>query len=222
MKIQMIKYFLFLFVMMILSCETKQNKSFKSENNYDVLPDSILKIKLEQINIEDQTLRFLLPDVAERFGKGSKEEKFFWKLMQKQDSLCINKVEDIIKNYGWLGKNRIGEKANQTLWLVIQHAELETQEKYLPLLKKSVDDGESQGWHYAFLKDRILMRNNKKQIYGTQAKWNKDSLRMEIYQIEDIKNVNNRRKKLGLETVEEYAKNNSYYYNPENNKSKRK
>ena len=133
--------------------------------------DSILKHQLELIGVEDQTLRLLLPEVIEKFGRDSKENDYIWSLINRQDSICINRLTKIIDKHGWLGKNIVGDKANQAIWLIMQHAELEIQEKYLPLLEESVTKGESQGWHLAFLEDRVLMYNKKKQKYGTQAIW---------------------------------------------------
>jgi len=174
--------------------------------------DSLLKQELEQIAVEDQTLRLMLPDVEEKFGKGSNEEEYIWSLIHRQDSICLIKTLNILDTYGWLGKSKVGTKANQALWLVIQHADLATQETYLPMLKKSVQMGQSEGWHQAFLEDRILMRNKKKQIFGSQAIWDKTSGKMKIYPIDDVKNVNKRRAQLGLEPIEEFAKMNGYVF----------
>ena len=56
------------------------------------------------------------------------------------------------------------------------------------------------------------MRNKKSQIYGSQATWEKTIGKMKIYPIEDVKNVNKRREKIGLEPIEEYAKQNGYIF----------
>lgn len=177
-----------------------------------VVSDSMLASQLLNLNVKDQTLRFILPDVTKRFGAGSAEEKYFWSLIHQQDSLNEKEIVNLIEKYGWLGIDRVGEEANQSLWLVIQHAPLEIQEKYLPLLKKSVSEGNSQGWHLAYLEDRILMRNEKNQIYGTQSLYDKEAKVFKIYPIEDVEHVNERREKLGMETVEEYAEMNGYVY----------
>jgi hypothetical protein len=82
---------------------------------------------------------------------------------------------------------------------------LPVQEKYLPLMQKSVEEGESESNDLALLQDRVLMRQGKKQIYGSQVILNKSG-GQEFYPIEDEKNVNVRRKKVGLQPLEEYAK----------------
>jgi hypothetical protein len=174
--------------------------------------DSILKEQLELIGIEDQTLRLILPEVTEKFGRKSKEYEYIWSLINRQDSICKNELIQIIDKHGWLGKSRVGDNANQAIWLIIQHSELELQKKYLPLLKKSVANGESEGWHLAFLEDRILMYNKEKQKYGTQAVWDNELKRNKIYPIEDVKNINHRRQELGLETIEKYAESNGHIF----------
>ncbi len=203
-------------VLSIIGCKQNENKKSeikeKSELVAEQLPDSILKKKLELIAVEDQTLRLILPEIGKKFGNGSDEENFIWSLINKQDIICLNSTLKILNQYGWLGKSRVGDKANQALWLVIQHAEFEQQEKYLPLLKKSVKNGESEGWHQAFLEDRILMYKKMNQIYGSQAIWDKSISKMKIYPIEDLENVNKRREEIGLEPIEEYAKKNGYVF----------
>ena len=122
------------------------------------------------------------------------------------DSCNQVQVERLISKYGWLGKSFVGINGNRTVFLVIQHADLAKQEKYLPLMQKSVEDGESFASDLALLQDRILMRQGKKQIYGSQIVFDKKTGAQVFYPIEDEKNVNERRKKVGLQPMEEYAK----------------
>lgn len=202
-------------ILSFVACNKAGKKEISAkevEVNLNEPTDSTLKKKLELLGVKDQTLRLLLPDVISKFGSNSEEEKYFWSLINEQDSINERETIKILEKNGWLGKSRIGETANQSLWLVIQHAPLELQEKYLPMLKASVENKESEGWHLAFLEDRILMRNDKKQLYGSQAKWDKEIGGMKIHEIEDVENVNKRRQELGLESIEEYAKMNSYVF----------
>ena len=193
-----------LLVFILSSCAQSNSKNQKEKT------DSQIQAQLEEIGTKDQTLRLLLPDVQNRFGKNSDESKYFWSLINEQDSINEIAVTKIIDDYGWLSIERVGQNANQSLWLVIQHAPLEVQEKYLPLLRESVKQNQSQGWHLAFLEDRILMRNGKKQIYGTQSKLNNETGQFEIAPIENFKTVNERREEIGLEPIEEYAEKNNY------------
>jgi carboxyl-terminal processing protease len=174
--------------------------------------DSLLAKELEELGVKDQTLRKLLPETIELFGRESEEYKHIWSLIHQQDSVCTVKLLAILEQEGWVGTSRVGATANQAIWLILQHAELSTQEKYLPLLEKSVSQDESPGWHLAYLQDRVSVRKGDKQVYGTQALWD-DSLQKNVIQpIEDVKNVNQRRAKLGLGSIEEHAESNGYVF----------
>ncbi|WP_339793306.1 DUF6624 domain-containing protein [uncultured Imperialibacter sp.] len=168
--------------------------------------DKPLKEQLEKIYVRDQTLRQLYMNAEEKFGKDSDEMKYFWQLMAEQDSLNEVEVARIIEERGWAGIPLVGGQANITLWLVIQHAPLETQEKYLPLLKASVLKGESSGSHLALLEDSIQMRNGQPQTYGSQITNDKESGQQIVYEIKDPEYVNQRRKEVGLGPIQEYVK----------------
>lgn len=160
-----------------------------SEMVKDHLDIAAIKKELAAIHDRDQKTR-----------TGSDSAAF----MNYIDSCNLVQVESLVAKYGWLGKSFVGANGNVTLFLVIQHADLTTQEKYLPLLQKSVDEGESRLADLALLQDRVLMRQGKKQIYGSQVVFNKTG-GQEFYPIEDEKNVNVRREKAGLQPIEEYA-----------------
>ncbi len=168
--------------------------------------DKPLKERLEKIHVKDQMLRQLYRDAEEKFGRDSDEMRYFWELVSEQDSLNELEVVEIIENRGWVGKSVIGGQANMTIWLVIQHAPIETQEKYLPLLQESVKKGESSGSHLALLEDRILMRNGKPQTYGSQIVSDNETGKQIVYEIRDPEYVNQRRREVGLGPIQDYVK----------------
>lgn len=122
------------------------------------------------------------------------------------DSCNLVQVKVLLEKYGWMGRSMIGDKANSALFLVIQHADLETQLKYFPSLQESAEIGESKFSNAALMQDRILMRQERKQIYGSQVVYDDVTGAPKFYPIEDEKNVNVRRTKIGMSTLEEYAK----------------
>ena len=126
-------------------------------------------------------------------------------LLEYYDSTNQAFVFKLIQDYGWPGRSFVGDHGNYTVWLVIQHAELDIQEKYFPLLAASVDQGQSQPSHLALLQDRILMRKNLPQVYGSQVIFNDQTGAPEFYKIADEENVNTRRQSVGLEPIEVYA-----------------
>jgi len=163
-----------------------------SVNSFSQIADTLaIKKQLELILDRDQKTRTR--------GDSSSFVKFI-------DSSNLVQVEALIAKYGWLGKSFVGEQGNNTIFLVIQHSDLATQEKYFPMLKNSVVNKESRASDLALLEDRILMRQGKKQVYGSQVVRDESSGGWKFSPIEDEKNVNLRRQKIGMQPLDEYAK----------------
>ncbi|NPA45166.1 MAG: hypothetical protein GXO49_06520, partial [Chlorobi bacterium] len=165
-----------------------------------------LKTELENMIIKDQTLRLLIKEAEDKFGRNSKNMKYFWNLITWQDSINEKRIREIINQYSWPGISSVGEKANTAVWLIIQHASLNTQELYLPYLRESVKQGESKAYDLAYLEDRILSNKGEPQKYGTQIDINPETGKYKLYKLEDPKNVNIRRAEIGLGPIEEYLK----------------
>ena len=146
--------------------------------------------------------------VQRQYGYDSKEMKSLIKTMNETDSINLIKVRNILDQHGWLGPDSIGRAGNQTVFLVIQHADPKTQEMYLPMMREAVKSGRAERSHLALLIDRVEMNNGRPQIYGSQI--NGDT----IYKILDEANVNKRRAEVGLGPLEEYAKGFNINYKP--------
>lgn len=156
-----------------------------------------LRQDLENINESSLSLRQNVMPTIRKFGFNSPPMDSLNSLIQNFDSLALIKVENIISRYGWLGKSKIGEVANSTLFIVIQHAQDNgIREKFYPLLEESVKEGESKKSDLATMKDRILVQKGQKQLYGTQT-----NLEGKLFPIEDPKRLNKRRKEVGLKRI---------------------
>ncbi|KKR74109.1 MAG: hypothetical protein UU18_C0034G0005 [Parcubacteria group bacterium GW2011_GWB2_40_8] len=118
------------------------------------------------------------------------------------DMKNTEKLKKIINKYGWPGKSLVGEKAADAAWLIAQHADhdVKFQEKCLCLIKKAVKIGEASKKNLAYLIDRMLVKNRKKQIYGTQFRYESEQNLLKPYLIRDKKNLARRRKNAGLES----------------------
>lgn len=134
--------------------------------------------------------------------------------MTLYDSLNLVRVTAIIDSAGWLGSDVIGQKANQALFLVIQHgdAKPEIQAQYLPLMREAVDEGKANSWELALLEDRVRVNHHQPQIYGSQIGW-KDGKGF-IQPIEDEEHVNERRAAVRLEPLEKYAERFDLHWSP--------
>lgn len=127
--------------------------------------------------------------------------------MHKTDLQNLQKVNAIIVKYGWLGPQKVGITASQALFLVIQHADLRTQQNYLPMIKLAEKNGEILSSNVAILEDRINMRTGQKQAYGSQGFTDKQTGKTYVYPIIDVDHLDERRKAMGMPPMKEYIKN---------------
>ena len=183
---------------------TTIEKLGKKLEEYEASLNMELVQELKDIAEKDQRHRKQMREVGKKYGWQSDEMKELWKKQNELDSLNLIRIEAIIEEYGYPGKSLVGMQSS-VAFLVIQHSDLETQEKYLPFLKESADKGELSWASLTLLIDRINMRKGEKQIYGSQISRTEDG-KHELYPIEDEPNVNKRRAKVGLGPLEEYVK----------------
>jgi hypothetical protein len=122
------------------------------------------------------------------------------------DKKHTQRMKQIIEQHGWPGKSLVGVQAANAAWLLVQHADQDRafQKKCLPLLEAAVKKGEATGQQLAYLTDRVLCGEGKKQRYGTQLKQEGD--KMVPQPIEDEANVDKRRAEIGLQPLAEYIK----------------
>jgi len=170
----------------------------------DARLDKDLVAKLDTIFKRDRTPRLAIKQIEQKFGRKSEEMKAHWKMMAKTDSTNVVEIVRILDNRGWLGSDIIGRQGNQTLYLVIQHADLKTQERYLPMMRKAVKKGDARARDLAFLEDRVASSQGKKQIYGTQMGRDKETGEYFVKPLIDPDNVDKRREKIGLGTLANY------------------
>ncbi len=163
--------------------------------------DLTLKAELEKIHADDQKYR----NTSNPYQPGSPEYIAFVDTVQRTDSLNMARVEEIIQWYGYPGKSKVGEEQASTAWLVIQHAPLEKQEQYFPLIEAAAQQGEIRKSDWALLLDRIRMRKGLPQVYGSQIVRDPNSGAWIVHPIENEADVDKRRAEIGLEPLEDYA-----------------
>lgn len=116
----------------------------------------------------------------------------------------LARVEAIIAKHGWPGPSLVGPGGSNAAWLVIQHADLATQKKYIDIMTKAVEAKELDPAMYGTTIDRIRVREGKLQSYGTQFHEMNGVQVPET--IEDEANVEARRAKIGMTSLAEYTK----------------
>jgi hypothetical protein len=176
-----------------------------------------LRSELLKMQSDDQKYRGEIDKIRATSLTADEKQKRVAALMEKQERLDkrnIKRLVQIINKYGWPGRSLVGKEGSLTAFLIIQHAELEDQKKYFPMLKEAVRRGEANQDYAALLEDRILMREGKKQIYGSQLHFNEVTKKWELWPIEDEENVDARRTSVGLEPLAEYVKRFGLEYKP--------
>ncbi|OGE31559.1 hypothetical protein A2631_01465 [Candidatus Daviesbacteria bacterium RIFCSPHIGHO2_01_FULL_44_29] len=128
---------------------------------------------------------------------------------QKIDRANTKKLKKIISQIGWPKISQVSKKVAAGVWLLVQHSDhdLRFQKQCLNLMKKAEKEGEADKKLAAYLTDRVLVNENKKQIYGTQFyKDKKTGNKLIPRPIKNLKQVNILRKSVGLGPLVSYSK----------------
>jgi hypothetical protein len=165
-----------------------------------------VKKELEAVFATDQYYRRKADSIQNKFGFKSPQMQSLLDSMNAQDKLNRRIVTAILDKYGWLGPDKVGTKANMALFAVIVHADLNTMEKYYPLLKDAASRNAATIGNLAYLQDKIESAKYHYQTYGTQMYKDEKTNKFSFVPIKDKEHVNERRMAVGLPPIEVYAK----------------
>lgn len=123
------------------------------------------------------------------------------KVLHEQNAF---RLKGIIHAHGWPGISLVGEQAAKAAWLVVQHSvsDPEFMSECVALLEDAVSREDVAGWQLAFLQDRVCTLSGQPQHYGTQFDIDENGWTTP-FPIEDSATVNERRARLGLNSIEE-------------------
>ncbi len=167
--------------------------------------DLDLAKELWTMKVKDQAFYYHIKTVRKIAGNDSPIIKALWELKKKINDENLKRITEIIDTKGWPKKSVVKGNAAGTVFLVIQHSDIETQKKYLPMMKEAAENEEASWSSLALLIDRVNLREGKEQIYGSQIYRNDD----DTFYVKDLKDpeyVNQRRKEVGLGPIEDYVK----------------
>lgn len=189
-------YYFLIFVASLLLCgnTNASNNIFKE---CDCNPNVDLYKSLKDMYNDDQQYR------SKMYKYPGLNNDSFWNLQENLDSLNQIQLISIFKKYEFCCIYETYPVAVQAL---LSHTKDSIRINfYLPILLKSINEGHGNPHVYANLIDQMKVFSGQKQIYGmiicNQGK--------ELCQIEDLANLNKRRKEIGLESIEEYCKANN-------------
>src|SRR5579859_4116448 len=155
-----------------LSLSSKSQKMEENKHDTNQAKSGQYKALSKQLDTlyeSDQRYRFQLISLQNQINSGTPPDKkaeikdqiaHVAKEMKKQDSINLVLVTGILDQYGWLGIDDVGMNGSQALFLVIQHADLPTQQKYLPMIRTAASEGKTLASNLAILEDRVALREH--------------------------------------------------------------
>lgn len=126
------------------------------------------------------------------------------KAIHNSNAKKLNRIIDVI---GFPTSEKIGEEASNAAWLIIQHSigQPDFMKKWAALMEIEVKNGQADKINFAYLTDRIAVFEGNPQRYGTQFDWDENG-EMSPAKIDEYDKVNERRKAIGLNSLEEQIK----------------
>lgn len=102
----------------------------------------------------------------------------------------------------------LSAQSYKTIWIVIDHSTLEKQVQYLPLIEKMSTAGLTAPDEYAILFDRVAMKQNRPQRYGSQSVQfgGPDAMQLYIWPVENPIQLDSLRSEVGMSPIAEYLK----------------
>jgi len=160
--------------------------------NFKDIPEIIIRLQNADLELRDQLIS------EGKLGEGYNKEM---EALHNHNAEVLNGIIDII---GFPTVEKIGKEAAYAAWLVIQHSigKPEFMRKSAELLVIEVRQKKADPRNLAYLTDRIATFENKPQLYGTQFDWDENG-ELSPNRFDNITNVNQRRKSIGLNTLEE-------------------
>ena len=181
----------------------------KTFNRLPARPKQVawVKKKLEHMVQVDQFLRRYIK-TPQKNKYTPKEMKYFWRHLGtrwfKIDAEHTKELKRLLKFHKpWFVISKFGKDGSHNAWLLVQHADRNRafQKNILKRLAKLYKKGECSAKNYAYLYDRVTaFADLRPQRYGTQGRCvAKD--KWEPFPIENPKQVDARRKAVGIETL---------------------
>lgn len=164
------------------------------------------QIKNEKLRDEILKMRDVDQKAREDCGKGNADEqmKCYVEIAEKIDKPNTKRLEEIYAQNGFPTAKTVGKEGVDAFMLILQHAPDETlRQKLLKPIEKAFKRKEISANEYSNYVDRLLVRQGKPQIYGSNFEMKDGKLVMS--EVKDLKNLDKIRLKIGLPTIKEYA-----------------
>lgn len=100
----------------------------------------------------------------------------------------------------------LSDDSYKTIWIVIDHASLDKQVQYLSVVEQMSLEGLIDKDEYAILCDRVAMKQNRPQRYGSQVVQfgSIDAMKLYLWPVETPAELDSLRASVGLSPIAEY------------------
>ncbi|MEO0404499.1 MAG: DUF6624 domain-containing protein [Bacteroidota bacterium] len=195
------KNILGIFLLIVLTCGCGETTPVENSIEEKVKFDQSLADELKSMAEMDQ--------IAAYMPQGKYQEMSLDEWNSFKDSVFTThqkRLKQIFDQYGFVGFDLAGQDGSRNFWLMVQHSDHdpEFQTEVLEKMKIEVDKGNAIPSNYGLLVDRVNLNTGKKQVYGTQVRYNKTTGQAYPKPLRDSTTVNERRASIGLESIQEY------------------
>lgn len=197
-------------IALVLTCCAEEKKALKEQQprKEGLVDMQNLIAVLDTIWQKEQTPLRLRDSLMNIHGVESKEADVYQKKFRENHALNIKKIREILDdNSSWPEHAVIGGQGNITICNVLQHADLETREYYMPMMRQAVLDKKLESRYLVRAEDRIATDKGELQIYGGQMKYYPKTKSFNVWPVFDPVNIDKRRAEIGLEPIAEFLKN---------------
>jgi hypothetical protein len=171
--------------------------------------DTALRVELLKMLDADQKARMECVK-----GTADEQMKCLVEILEKIDKPNTARLREIFKQDGFPSQKAVGKEGVQAFMILLQHtSDEDLRQKCLKPIAKAFKRREIPPQDYANFVDRLLVHQNKPQIYGSNFDFKDGKLVMS--EVKDRKGLDRRRRKIGLPPIEEYAKMLKELYNLE-------
>ncbi|MFZ7166077.1 MAG: DUF6624 domain-containing protein [Bacteroidota bacterium] len=154
-----------------------------------------------------QLLKYETEDQDARFGalSSNKKVKYQTGFVDTLNLKHLKFVDSLLTHSIELNKNTVGEEGMKAIFLFIQHCQnKERQETYENQIRKWVSSGDIKKEDYAIYIDRLKVRQNMAQVYGSQYWTDKENNKLVLYPVGSVSELTKNRKLMGLQSIQLY------------------
>ena len=178
----------------------------KNHGIVDSLWNPSLYRLIDSMATEDQKWRNRHTKLENTSPNDSLQIRWSAKMFIKVDSSNYFALRKIINSLGFPSWDCVGKSGANKFWLLVQlqDSHVEFQKEVLQLMEQLWLKGNVSAVDYAYLVDRVKVNIGELQVYGTQFDLNVERSTHIPKPVIDPSNLNARREKMGLGTIESY------------------